>query len=84
MERLEREAPTVKLTEAQLAELREIDSMHEARVAERRVFLDGRIRAAEAAGKFEEAEELRRQLAHDLTNLSEEREAKRRKVRGEG
>ena len=41
-------APTVKkLTEAQKAELAEIDNLYESRIAERRVFLEGEIPKAE-------------------------------------
>jgi transcriptional regulator of heat shock response len=82
MERLEKEKPTVKLSERQLSELREIESVYEAKLAERRVFLEGRIQAAQSEGKYEETEEFRRQLVHDIANLTEEREAKRAKIRG--
>lgn len=83
MERLEREKPAVKLSERQLEELRELDRVYDAKEAERRVFLDGRVREAEAAGQGEAAESARRQLVADLANLKDEREAKRRRIRGD-
>jgi hypothetical protein len=77
MSRLEASAPTVKLSDSQKAELAEIDSLYESRVAERRVFLEGEIRKAGPG----EADDLRRQLASEIARLEEEREVKKEKVR---
>jgi hypothetical protein len=79
MSRLEAQAPTVKLSEAQKAELAEIDNLYEAKVAERRVFLEGEIR--KAAGDSVAENELRRQLASEIARLEEEREHKKEKAR---
>ncbi|HEY8900159.1 MAG TPA: hypothetical protein VIM61_07090, partial [Chthoniobacterales bacterium] len=46
MERLAAKEPAVKLTDAKKAELAEIDNLYTAKVAERRVFLEGEIRNA--------------------------------------
>jgi nitroimidazol reductase NimA-like FMN-containing flavoprotein (pyridoxamine 5'-phosphate oxidase superfamily) len=78
MSRLEAKEPTVKLTATKKAELAEIDSLYESRIAERRVFLEGEIRKADAI----EAEDLRRQLASEIARLEEEREDKKGKARG--
>jgi hypothetical protein len=79
MERLAAKEPAVKLTDAKKAELAEIDNLYTAKVAERRVFLEGEIR--NAAGDRMAQEELRRQLASEVARLEEEREAKKDGVR---
>lgn len=80
MERLAATAPSAKLTEAQKAELAEIDNLYTSRVAERRVFLEGEIR--KAAGDRVAEDQLRRQLAGEIARIEEEREAKKDRVRG--
>lgn len=79
MSRLEAQAPTVKLSDAQKAELAEIDSLYQARIAERRVFLEGEIR--KASGDPVAESELRRQLASEIARLEDEREHKKEKAR---
>jgi hypothetical protein len=79
MSRLEAQSPTTKLTDAQKAELAEIDSIYAARIAERRVFLEGEIR--NAVGDPVSQEQLRRQLSSEVARLEEEREAKKEKAR---
>lgn len=81
MERLEKKAPTVALTEEQKAQIAEIDSTFKARLAERELFLKGEIAKAESAGKFEEVESLQKQLAIDIRRFQEEGEAKKQKLR---
>src|SRR3954467_15364601 len=66
MERLEKSAPTAKLTEAQKKEIAEIDSMVRAKIAEREVFLKDQIAKAQASGKYEEIAELEQELARDI------------------
>ncbi len=77
MSRLEATEPTVKLTDAQKAEIAEIDNLYEAKIAERRVFLESQIATADPPEK----EELRRQLASEVKRLEEEREEKKERVR---
>lgn len=77
MSRLEAKAPMVKLPDAAKAELAEIDSLYESRIAERRVFLEGEIRKAPPL----DANDLRRQLASEIARLEEEREEKKEAVR---
>lgn len=79
MSRLEASAPTVKLTDAQKAELAEIDNRFDAKIAERKVFLEGEI--AKSSGDPLAQDELRRQLSSEIRRLEEEREARKDKVR---
>lgn len=81
MSRLEKEAPTQKLSDEKKAQLAEIDSEINAKIAEKKVFLEGEIVKAE--GDRLAQDELRRQLASELSRLEEKREEKKEKVRGE-
>jgi len=78
MSRLEAKSPTVKISDAQKAELAEIDSLYESRIAERRIFLEGEIRKADPISR----EELVRQLASEVVRLEEEREDRKNAARG--
>jgi len=79
MSRLEKEKPVAKVSEKTKALLAEIDSEIDARVAERKVFLEGEI--AKSLGDPEAANELKRQLALEIARLEEKREDKKDKVR---
>ena len=81
MERLEKNAPTVNLTDGQKAQIAEIDSTFKARIAERELFLQGKIREAEQSGNFEELGNLEKQLATELRRLQEDCEEKKAKLR---
>ena len=81
MERLEKQSPTARLTDAQKAEIADIDSTYKARVAEREVFLKDQIVKAQFAGNLEEVAQLEQELARDLRRLGEECESKKEKVR---
>lgn len=81
MERLEKQAPTAKLTEQQKAEIAEIDSTYKAKIAEREVFLKDQIAKAEVTGKFNEVLELEQELAREIRRLNEDCESKKEKVR---
>lgn len=81
MERLQKDAPTTRLTEEQKAQIAELDSLYKAKRAEREVFLRGEIAKAQAKGDGAEMEELQQQLARDLRRLEEDLEAKKEKVR---
>ena len=81
MERLNKTAPAVKLTAAQKKQLAELDSKSTAKIAEREIALTGEINAATAAGNFEKAEELRRQLVAERKNLQADLEEKKEHVR---
>ena len=81
MERLQKNQPSVALTEDQKKQLGEIDSTFKAKIAEREVFLQDQITKAQAAGKFEEIEELQKQLQSELRRLNDDWESKKEKLR---
>jgi hypothetical protein len=81
MERLEKRAPSVALTDGQKQQIAEIDSTFKARIAERELFLKDQISRAQAAGNIEEAESLQKQLSIDIRRLQEDSEAKKEKLR---
>lgn len=77
MSRLEKSAPTVSLTEAQKLAISEVDSEINAKIAEKKIFLEGQM----ATANPEEKEEIRRQLVSELARLEEKREQKKEKIR---
>ena len=79
MERLGKSHPTSTLTEEQKKALAEIDSEYDAKIAERRIFLDGEI--DKALGDEFTIQELRRQLSGEVAALEEKRELKKEKIR---
>lgn len=81
MERLEKQAPTARLSDAQKSEIAEIESLFKAKTAEKEVFLRDQITKAVAAGKAEEAQSLEKQLAFELKRIAGDCEAKKEKVR---
>ena len=81
MERLEKKAPSVSLTDEQKQQIAEIDSTFKARIAERELFLKEQISKAQAAGNLEEADTLQKQLTIDIRRFQEDAEAKKDKLR---
>jgi flagellar motility protein MotE (MotC chaperone) len=81
MERLEKAAPSISLTEDQKKEIAEVDSIYRAKIAEKEVFLKDQIRKAQNAGNLEETESLEKQLALEIRRLQEDCEAKKEKLR---
>jgi hypothetical protein len=81
MERLEKSAPTVTLTDEQKAQIAEIDSTYKARIAEKELFLKGKIEEAGLSESFAEYEQLEKQLATEIRRLREDCEEKKAKVR---
>ena len=81
MERLQKDVPSVKLTDEQRESLAELDSLYKAKSAEKELLLTDQIRKESAAGKYTEVESLRQQLSSELRRLSEELESKKEKVR---
>lgn len=79
MERLNKTAPTVKLTAAQKKELAELDSQYAAKIAGREIALKNEV--AKAADDFEAASALRDQLVHERKKLQAELEEKKERVR---
>ena len=81
MERLEQKAPTVALSDAQKAQIADVDSTYKARIAEKELFLKGQIAAAQTSGNFDEIEALQKQLSVELRRLQENCEEKKNKLR---
>jgi hypothetical protein len=81
MERLQKGSPTITLTPEQKAELAEIDSSFNAKIAERKIFLTDQITKAAAVGKFDDVESLEKQLTADVRRLQEDCEQKKEKLR---
>ena len=81
MERLQKGSPTMTLTPEQKAELAEIDSSFNAKIAERKIFLSDQITKAATAGKFDDVESLEKQLTSDVRRLQEDCEQKKEKLR---
>ena len=81
MERLQKGSPTITLTPEQKAELADIDSSFNAKIAERKIFLTGQVTKAAAAGKFDDVESLEKQLTADVRRLQEDCEQKKEKLR---
>jgi hypothetical protein len=79
MERLNKSAPSVKLSDAQKKELAELDAKYAAKIAEREIALNSEI--AKAAGDFAKEESFREQLITDRKKLQAELEDKKEKVR---
>ena len=79
MERLNKTAPTVKLSDAQKKELAELDSQYAAKIAAREITLKSEIAAAD--GDAEKDAALRDQLATDRKKLQAELEDKKERVR---
>ena len=77
MGRLEKGAPSVTLTEKQKQAIAEVDSEVNAKIAEKKIFLEGELSKADPAEK----DEIRRQLASEIRRLEEKREREKEKVR---
>jgi DNA-binding MarR family transcriptional regulator len=80
MGRLEKSTPAVSLTDEQKAKLAEVDSEVNARIAEKKIFLEDQI----AKASPQEREEIRRQLVSEIARLEEKREREKDKVRNAG
>ena len=83
MERLEKKAPTKKLTEKQKARIAEINSLYGAKIAERETFLQGEIMKAKVRGDTTGVDQIQDQLAREVRRLHVEWEEKKAAVHGE-
>jgi hypothetical protein len=79
MERLNKNAPSVKLTDAQKKEMAELDSKYAAKIAEREIALNAEI--AKSVGDVEKEESLREQLITERKKLQAELGEKKEQVR---
>lgn len=84
MERLNKSAPAVKLTDQQKKELAELDSKYAAKVAEREIFLKGEMEKAAGKGDWEAMEQFQQQLVRDRKSIQAELEEKKEQVRQGG
>jgi hypothetical protein len=81
MERLNKTAPSIKLTDAQKKEIAELESKCAAKIAERELLIKDEIAKAEAKGDFEEIEKLQKQLVSDRKSAQADFEEKKARVR---
>lgn len=81
MEKLQKSAPSVTLTEEQKKQIAEVDSTYRAKIAEKELFLKGEISKAQGAGNLEETQSLEKQLTIEIKRLQEDCEAKKEKLR---
>jgi len=82
MERLAKSDPTAKpLTPEQKARLGEIDRIYQGKLAEREIFLKKQLEDVLAAGKADEFEKIKTQLANERARIEEEREEEKNRVR---
>jgi len=79
MERLNKNVPTIKLTDAQKKQLAELDSKYAAKIAGREIALETEI--AKAADDFAKEESLREQLVTERKKLQAELEEKKEQLR---
>lgn len=81
MERLNKESPTIKLSDAQKKKLAELDAKYAAKIAEREIFLKDELGKAVAKGDIEAMEQLEKQIVSEKKSLAAEREEKKEEVR---
>ncbi len=82
MERLKAQEPASKpLTDEQKKELEDIDAKYKAKLAEREIFLKKQLDDALHAGRHDEIESLRKQIADERASIEEDREAAKNRVR---
>jgi len=83
MERLEKKAPTKKLSEDQKARIAEINSLYGSKIAERETFLQGEIVKEKTKGDLAAVAQIQDQLSRDVRRLHVEWEEKKAAVHGE-
>lgn len=81
MERLNKTAPSVKLTDEQKKALGELDGQYAAKIAEREIFLKDQIEKASAEGDYAAIEQLEKQLASERKTLAAELDEKKENIR---
>ncbi len=83
MERLQEKDPNgvVQLNDEQRAEMAAIEQKCQAQIAEKEVFLKGKIHTARQQGDREAVQQLEKQLQNERIRLREEMEAAKEKIR---
>jgi hypothetical protein len=84
MERLNKQGPSVKLTDAQKKELAELDTRYAAKIAEREIFLKGELAKAAEKGDCEEYQQIEKQLVSERKKFQAELEEKKEALRKAG
>ncbi|MFP6873140.1 MAG: hypothetical protein VCA55_06470 [Verrucomicrobiales bacterium] len=69
MERLEKESPQVSISDEKKQEIADIDRKYRAKIAERELFLQGKLEAAKAEGDFAGAAQIADELAREIRSL---------------
>lgn len=82
MERLNKSAPSAKISDKLKQELADLDSQYAAKIAEREISLTAEI--ARHAGDPEKTQSLREQLSHERKKLQEQLEDKKERLRATG
>ena len=83
MERLEKTAPTPKLSESQKAQITEVNSLYGSRIAEKEIFLQGELLKARQAGSQVDMTQIQDQLNREVRRLHAEWEEKKAKIYAE-
>lgn len=83
MERLQKDDPSVEVSDEQRTKLAELDALYQSKIAEKEIFIQGQCSKAMEAGDAEALVSLERQLAADRRNLATELEEKKEKVRSQ-
>jgi len=81
MERLQKQAPTKALTEAQKAEIADLESLYKSRIAQVEISIGDEIQSAQASEEFDKVDELKARLTQQRARLEEEREERKERVR---
>ena len=80
MERLNKTAPTVKLSADQKKQIAALESKCKAKIAELEIASKDEIAAAAAAGEFEKVETLRQRLVTERKKLQADLEEKKEQI----
>ena len=84
MERLQKTDPNAvaPLTDEQKKQLNEVDTIYKSKIAEREIFLAGKLQEARASRDQVGADQIRQQIANERTRLEVERDEKKDAIRG--
>jgi len=83
MERLEKSAPTQKLTEDQKARIAELNSLYGSKIAEKETFLQGEIEKEKLKGDVAAVGQIQDQLGREVRRLHAEWEEKKAAIHAE-
>jgi hypothetical protein len=83
MERLEKSAPSQKLTDDQKARIAEVNSLYGAKIAEKETFLQGEIVKEKMKGDLAAVAQLQDQLGREVRRLHADWEEKKAAIHAE-